>query len=239
MDRVTAFRGMVRLSGLGNCPRPLGYRVLEVGPDPEFHEEAEENPRFIDGHYHEWDIKRRMVKDGVKFTAGLWQSVRVRLNLYRDMVITHGSRKIDGIISVPETVTKYPTGNFIAEMKSMSSGYFWKFVKGGYRVGFPGYFAQIQGELNAEFGEFIPLSDEDTPFLKMYQELKGGEDWQCVSDAITELPSKALIIAKNKETGKLWYEQIEKDEAYFIGLSRRWRDAEDEIMEGNLPDRLH
>ena len=234
MDRVQAFRGMIRLSGLGNCPRPLGYRVLEVGPDPEFKEETEENPRFIDGHYHEWDIKRRMVKDGVKFYAGLGESVRVKLNLYRDMVVTMGSRKIDGIINVPDTVAKYPHGDFIAEMKSMASGYFWKFVKGGYRVGFPSYFAQIQGELNAEFGSYEPLEESDTPFVAMYKEFqKNSEPLPLV------LPEKALIVAKNKETGKLWYEQIEKDEAYFVGLSRRWRDAEDAIAHEELPDRLH
>ena len=235
MDRIQAFRGMIRLSGLGNCPRPLGYRVLEVGPDPEFKEETEENPRFIDGHYHEWDIKRRMVKDGVKFYAGLGESVRVRLNLYRDMVVTKGSRKIDGIINVPESVSKYPAGDFIAEMKSMASGYFWKFVKGGYRVGFPSYFAQIQGELNAQLDSYGPLEESDTPFVALYQALPNQDGLELP----VTLPEKALIVAKNKETGKLWYEQIEKDEAYFVGLSRRWRDAEDAIAHEELPDRLH
>lgn len=236
MDRVQAFRGLIRVSGLGNCPRPLGYRVLEVGPDPGQVGGGEENPRFRDGHYHEWDIKRRLIDDGVRFISGLNSSIRVNLNLYRDFVVSHGSRKIDAVISIPPE-NKYPSGTYIGEMKSMATGYFWKFVKGGYRIAFPSYFAQIQGELFSTFESYQPITTDDTPFVDLYRALGAVEVNQDPTGLI--LPDKAMVFAKNKESGRIHYEVIEADEAYFVGLSKRWRRAEDEVEKGELPDRLH
>ena len=225
----------IRVSGLGRCPKALAYDVL-AGDDRV--SKASSNPRLFDGHYHEWDIKRRLVDSGVRFLAGLKRAAVVKVPLWGDVHVTGGSRKIDGIVTVGGGL-EYPEGYYILNVKSMSSGYFWKFVKAGYRIAFPDYFAQLQGELNAESGEFGVMDAGDTTVITLYKQLHHHEAYFYHGEPAFSMPNSSLVVAKNKESGELRWEVIEKDEAYFEGLKRRWELAYSAVKSGGLPDRLH
>ena len=236
MDAVDTFQGMVRGSGLGYCPRRIAYTAL-TGDGVQTREAPgtpSANHRFDDGHWHEFDIKRRMGYAGVQFLAGVSWVLKVKIPFEADWWVPG---HVDGVVQVPgDTGERWlPGGLYIHEAKSMASGSYWRFVRSKYREGFPSYFDQIQGYLHSQVDGFSPMMDEDTPVKDLYHGLVIFEDPQ----DIIEVPKRALITAKNKDNGNIFSEVIEADEAHFVGLRRRWIMARAAVSAGELPDRLH
>jgi hypothetical protein len=232
------FRSLLRISALGHCPRRFAYYALE-GKQAE--KPAKVKPVFTDGHYHEYDIKRRMAEEGVIFECGITRAAEVEAELFPGCpVVGH----IDGSIQVPSTVSErwLVPGRHLSEDKSMSGGPYWRFVKGGYEVAFPSYYAQIQGYLHAKFLRWSPMLDEDAKISELlhtlYADLAWAEDW-VEGDTLFVLPETALISAKNKENGNIWGELIRPDDDYFESMGRRWETADALVAQGSLPDRLH
>lgn len=242
------FRKRVRGSRLGNCPREAAYasdddRVNSIDRDNSNDSFVEVNPRFADGHYHEFDIKRRFIEAGAKFIIGTHKVANVKIKFRDDWYI---NGHLDGVVYIPGlfTLLPIPEGFYIFEGKSMSTGPYWKFVKGGYRETFPSYFDQGQGYLHSEADKLTSVMSEDNPTKSLYLELPAEEEMVKVFSSLPGgLPiskaEKMLAVGKHKETGKLWYEVINKDESYWEGLKRRWLEADEGVSNNELPDRLH
>ena len=238
MDALTRFKGLVRGSNLGHCPRKLAYqanRVMQADERQRDSTTPSDNPRFDDGHWHEFDIKRRMCAEGVVFEGGITLVHNVTMTIDQDWII---NGHVDGVVNVPGiTRTPWlPYGRYTLEAKSMAPGSFWKFIKSRYREGFPSYFDQIQGYLHSVFSHWTPMGDEQTPVKALYAGLWAHED---VYEDPPPMPNRALIAAKNKETGKIFSEVIEADDTHWDGLTRRWRVAATAVANNELPDRLY
>lgn len=230
---VEVFTAQIRGSALGKCPRKFGYKGLQP-KEVEHVIQGEVDARLLDGHWHEYEVKKRMVGRGVTFHTGLRYSSEVKIPLWEGFsVIGH----TDGEVEIPEGAVKaVPSGEYLIEVKSMAPGYYWKFVKAGYRMTFPDYFDQLQGYLNAEEPtHWVAVNSEDNPAGALYTNLENYE----VSDSHWKMPRVGLVIAKNKETGAMWTEVVPQDQGYFAGLQRRWRYAYEDVQGGELPSRLH
>ena len=231
------FRKLLRGSLLGACPRRLGYMAqeepVEVTDPPLI--KASENPRFDDGHWHEFDIKRRQAEAGVIFECGLRKIMEIRIRLADDWAV---NGHLDGVIRVPQGLGLrwLRTGRHISEDKSMAQGMYWKFVKAGYQETFPSYYDQIQGYLHSEFVKFTNVLSETTPVKELYKNIAYAEVDLDDSDLI---PETAQISGKNKENGSIWGELVPADEGYFTGLCRRWTDADLALSVNAIPDRHH
>lgn len=236
MDAVSKFKGLLRGSNLGACPRRLGYQATTEWTGGARDDDApSENPRFDDGHWHEFDIKRRMGAAGVVFESGITRIANVRIDIDYDWTI---AGHLDGVVVVDDSRTAWlPDGRFILEAKSMAPGSFWRFIKSRYREGFPSYFDQIQGYLHSVTFTHTPMSEEHTPVKALYDGLWAHEASQPSYTGPT--PDHALITAKNKETGRIYSEVVERDDTHWEGLQRRWRVARDCVASGTLPDRLY
>ena len=241
MDAVDRFKGSLRGSNLGYCPRKLGYQATtEYVGEARDQDAPSTNPRFDDGHWHEFDIKRRMGAAGVVFDGGITLVHNVVMEIDHNWVI---NGHLDGVVMIPDrplsTELWLPEGLYTLEAKSMAPGSFWKFVKSRYREGFPSYFDQIQGYLHSEFSHWTPMSEEHTPVKALYEGLWAHEVEISDPKSGCPMPDTALIVAKNKETGKIFSEVVEADDTHWDGLTRRWITARDLIADGELPDRLH
>ena len=230
---VEVFIAQLRGSSLGKCPRKFGYKAL-YPKEVEHVIPGEVDARLLDGHWHEYEVKKRLVERGVTFHSGLKYASEVKIPLWENFsVIGH----TDGEVEIPEGAVKaVPSGEYLIEVKSMAPGYYWKFVKAGYRMTFPDYFDQLQGYLNAEEPiHWVAVNSEDNPAGALYTNLEGYE----VSDSHWVMPRVGLVIAKNKETGAMWTEVVPQDPGYFAGLQRRWKYAWEDVESGELPSRLH
>lgn len=235
-ENLEGFVAQVRGSSLGHCPCRLArvsYKKVGVdgvggNPTPTF------NPRFADGHWHEFEVKERLLGQGVGFYSGLGLVREVEIDLGENLVV---AGHVDGEVWVEGKVLKgVKEGAYVLEVKSMAPGSFWKFVKSGYREGFPEYFDQLQGYLNGTpTGYGSTMMDPGNPVAALYQRLASKECY----DATWAYPQVGLVVAKNKETGSLWYEVIPKDEGYFQGLQRRWLEAKGVVAAGGLPPCIH
>ena len=233
---MTKFKRLLRGSALGYCPRRFGYQAINGGIGEARDQDApSENPRFDDGHWHEFDIKRRMGAAGVVFESGITRVANVGIIIAEGWII---GGHLDGIVVVDDSRTAWlPDGRFILEAKSMAPGSFWRFIKSRYREGFPAYFDQIQGYLHSTTFTYTPMSEEHTPVKALYEGLWAHETSEPPYPNPT--PDRALITAKNKETGRIYSEVVEADDTHWEGLQRRWRVAAEAIGNGGLPDRLH
>ena len=233
----------VRASGLGHCARRVGYRVIEEEDNQTVYssEKPFRNPRFHDGHYHEYDVKERLGLMGVRFHSGITSQRKMIVSMRVGWVL--GSAHIDGEIVVPEGIKgngssnnippQIKPGAYVLEVKSASSGPYWKFKKKGLREGFPEYFDQVQTYLNGTSGGLSVV--DDNPVRDLYRRIKKYE----VTIADWSFPTKALVVFKNKESGELAFEVVEKDHGYWEGLRKRWVVAEAYMTLYELPDRLY
>ena len=235
---MTRFKRLLRGSALGYCPRRLEYQAINGGIGEVRDQDApSDNPRFDDGHWHEFDIKRRMGAAGVTFEGGITRVHNVTMEISDGWVI---NGHVDGVVNVDDSRTAWlPDGRFTLEAKSMAPGSFWRFIKSRYREGFPAYFDQIQGYLHSRFSRWTPMSEEHTPVKALYDGLWAHETTEDGPTSGCPMPETALIVAKNKETGRIYSEVIEADDTHWEGLQRRWRVAADAVGNGGLPDRLH
>lgn len=233
------FKGLVRGSTVGACPKRLAYMSDSVTERVD-NGQASENPRFDDGHWHEFDVKRRIGEAGGMFEGGVSRVHNAEVRIHDEWAVRcHW----DGVIHVNtdrDLPAWLPSGRFLIEVKSMATGSFWKFVKDGYRRAFPGYFDQVQAYLNSSFTKFTPMSEERTPVRDLYHGLWAYEFTEYELALLPRsTPVYALILAKNKETGRIWSEVVERDDTHWDGIIRRWRVAEAAVVRGELPDRLY
>ena len=160
--------------------------------------------------------------------------LEVKIPLFDDFEV---DGHIDGLVEIPNGFTLLPNvkpGIYVNEDKSMSQGYYWKFIKGGYQQAFPYYFDQIQGYLHSYYSGLSSIFDEKgNPTVELYRTLE-----EHTIDG-TPYTDSGLIVAKNKETGALASEIILADDGYMIGLRRRWKLADDSVSQGELPERLY
>lgn len=237
------FRQRLRLSALGYCAAKAGYGVLMPRPA----KPGPKNYRFDDGHYHEYEVKRRLAGWGMEFEAGLTEEAVVSLDVLPDWPVTG---HLDGIVNAPQAIEtdsgyKIAPGRYILEVKSMSSGPWWKFVKDGYRKAFPSYYDQIQAYLFSSVEEFEDVASRAD--LKDIAGLYAGLAMSEIPPAVklyadkerVLLPEKALIVAKNKESGEARYEVVLPDEGYLESTLRRWHEADEAVAQGRIPERDH
>ena len=219
----------LRCSVLGHCPKRLAAPILQ-GPQEEDQKDAVDNPRFRDGHWHEYDVKTRLLKDNVRFESGIKTVTKVNFRLAGNILVPG---HLDGIIQVDGTSKQFPLGRWLLEVKSMNEGTFWKLLKQGYQEGFPSYYDQIQAYLNSEYAGYgyRPGVDDD-PTTPLYNMLNYQEEEEM------PLPDMGLVIAKNKGSGQLKPLPILPDDSYADGLRRRWFAAIEAVDQLRWPERL-
>lgn len=227
---LAKFKKGLRISALGACPRQHALEALATSIT-----DGGENPRFLDGHWHEFEVKRRLLQTKVvSFENGL--ATQAVVKLFVGGVVGHITGHLDGTVTIESGQPYLPTGRFLLEVKSMSSGTYWQFSKLGLQEAFPTYWAQIQGYLSSHFigleqyTGFPPLRDA----YNQLEHTKGG-----VSPVIASVPDLALIVAKNKDTGAIRTEIIEPDQSVTDFYCARWEQALADFAAGKLPERAH
>jgi len=227
----------LRLSKFGTCPRKLAYPQIQNLPqDSEGY-----NPRFVDGWWHEYEVKHRLALHEVIFETGLFTTCDVTLDDF--------TGHIDGIIR--SNGEYLPEGRFLLEIKSMSTGTFWQWLKNGTKVYYPDYYGQVQGYMAAR-PNFVRTQNITEYFDNLWlQKIMLGitdvmsnthkELWEIVDPnkglPITEIPKQCLLIAKNKDTGQLKWEVIYYDEDYVEDRKILWAEANKAVDFGRLPER--
>lgn len=235
----TEFRKLLRLSALGSCMARLGYTVLQpksLPPKPMNH-------RFTDGHFHEYEVKHRLAAAGVLFEAGILEEAVVSLDILPDwQVMGH----LDGIVGLVTPITtennyKIGAGRYILEVKSMSSGPWWKFVKDGYRKGFPSYYDQIQAYLHSSYEgmEDVTQRADRKDIAALYGHLAQAQTAPLYNQWGVVIPPMGLIAAKNKESGEVRYEVVRPDPGYMDTVIQRWQEADAAVYAGRVPERFH
>lgn len=224
---------MIKVSGssAGLCPKRLA-----TSP-PLSSQPAEPNPRFMDGHWHEFDAKRRLVEDGVVFERGLETEASVRASFYTE------DGHPDGIVQITDQTAKknylpHP-GRYLLEIKSMSQGSYWSFVRDGLRISNPSYYDQVQSYMAAEVTGSRSVGDEGergkNVLASMYLAEFRGKEVRPEQD----IPTNCLLIVKNKETGAMYGELVEFDPDHVDVLGTRWSKAQSADQMGFHPDKLH
>lgn len=243
-DALARFRQSLRCSMLGACPRRYGYAALREEEVAHISEEKEQ--LFLDGWWHEYEVKRRLAGRGVLFEAGIRSTIECAVPLYKagsDGATIHVPGHLDGIIKVEKDLPGIPIGRYILEVKGLG-GTFWSFIKKGLRISHPAYFDQVQGELHADGEKAIrsygPPHEDPTVATALRALVDGIAEVQIPhSSLLRHWPTKAVVVAKSKEKGNIHSQVIEPDEGAFASLCRRWRAADDAVANGDLPLRLH
>ena len=231
------------LSNSGDCPKKYAYKeTAEPRQRSNFFHEV--NPRFLDGHWHEFEVKQRLCASGVKFESGLGDEVECELELAGYKRKGHW----DGVVVVPEqekeTIPRWlqyvPPGRYLLEVKSASTGMYMKMKKTDVRTVWPEYEAQVQCYLRSTALGIIdsgPRSDENQMGLvAAYGALKEKYGQR---EFTGEVPPAVLFLVKNKETGDIRSSVITPDAEFFDGLAERWTEAENDWDNGLLPQRLY
>ena len=231
------------LSNAGDCPKKYAYKEM-AEPRQKSNFFSEVNPRFLDGHWHEYEVKQRLCQSNVVFESGLGDEVECEL------VIAGSKRKghWDGVVVVPaqdkDTIPRWlqyvPPGRYLLEVKSASSGMYQKFKKTDVRTVWPEYEAQVQCYLRSTPLGIIdsgPRSDENQlGLVAAYKALK-EKYGQKKFDGTT--PPAVLFLVKNKDTGDIRSLVITPDAAFFDELDERWSNAEEAWKSNNLPEKLY
>lgn len=230
------------LSNAGDCPRKYAYKETA---EPRTKSDAfhEVNPRFLDGHWHEFEVKQRLCANNVQFESGLGDEVECSLVMGGSVRKGHW----DGVVNVPEqdkdTIPRWlqyvPPGRYLLEVKSASTGMYQKFKKTDVRTVWPEYEAQIQCYLRSTPVAVVdsePRSDENQlGLVAAYKALKEKYGQLSFSG---ETPDAVLFLVKNKETGDIRSSVVTFDPEYLDMLEERWSVAEQEWEKGSLPDKI-
>ena len=238
------FKKKIAMHSIGHCPRKLAYSILDNIGLAKLMEQvgtiAEPNPRFWDGHVHEALVKLSLAEKGTEFLVGL----------KREGVVHDSTLDIDGHVDgVVETSgltigrKVVPDDVYLLEVKSASSNSWWKFVKSGYQIAFPQYYAQIQAYLNSPLSEVVDsatrMDDLAVEKSEILQAIYGSMPVGDHPEMLKEIPERALIIMKNKESGEMACSVIERDPEYYTEIQQRWVEAEVQVANNKLPPRLH
>ena len=233
---------LLRLSQIGQCPRKIGYHIQTDTPIIRV-----QNQRMVDGIWHEYEVKLRLYKMGATFELGFPSRFTVQWPLLDGYIYGHP----DGIVVIPDGLPHFglytPGGRYLLEVKSMSEGMWWQFVKKGLRVSHPHYFDQVQGYMDSSENMEQPIDEDelDTMFHQMCFEA-GEEIQELVYNYEPEhplalkpviIPTQSLVVAKNKTSGDLRFEVVPYDEDYTAGLRQRWESANVLVEDGLLPGR--
>jgi len=224
--------GGLRCSGLGYCPKRLAAPFLQDCDAGESSNTPADSPRFRDGHWHEYDVKTRLLRDNVRFESGIKTVTKVNFRLNSTILVPG---HLDGVIQVDGTSSLAPPGRWLLEAKSMNDGLYWKLLKQGYQEGFPSYYDQIQAYLSGEYHEQMLMpNDVDNPASPLYALLDYTEE-----ETMRQLPAMGLVVAKNKGSGQLKVLPIITDDSYADGLRRRWLAAIESVDQLRWPERLY
>lgn len=228
---MPSFVGVLSCSRLGDCPRRLAYSL--ISPREEVQDEP--NPVFLEGHWHEFEVKQR-INPYTTWEAGIGDEAYVEWQLDQDFKV-HGHVDAIGTISASSGRPYLPRsgGRFIIEIKSMSPGVYWKFVKKGIPAH---YYAQVQGYLASKL---VTINDvrgragqNQAGIISMYQTL--DVEYVPLSE---ETPSLVLFLAKNRDTGDIKATIVEPDYYTINTIKQRWLLAEERLQNNQLPDRLY
>ena len=190
---------MLSISQLGGCPK----RIIG-GVGSSIRDEI-----AVDGHLHEWEVKRRLIEGGVSFRGGIRKVPLVEFEMAPGWVVPG---HLDGIIMRDGR-------DYILEVKSMSSGTWWQFVRKGLQVAFPKYYTQVQVYLASRLVGFEDIGSEFPASLYMQLEAE-----KVLAES---LPDRAILIGKNKDNANLHEEVLELDEGWIDVVRRRWIESQE------------
>ena len=219
----------LRSSNIGHCARKWGYDQL--GTEAEWDTEPDSEPQLLmDGWWHEYEVKHRLLQRGVEFEAGLEEEITIVFKLGNDWLIPG---HLDGVVTVPVGLD-IPQGRYVLEVKSMG-GAFWQFIKKGLRQSHPHYFDQVQSYLGS-FGvtSIIAASSTNTLLDPIRRWLATKYEEIDYADGI---PSQTLVVVKDRSQAGLRMEIIDRDETAIDTLRRRWVAARRKVEQGELPQR--
>lgn len=227
---MPSFQGALTVSRLGDCPRRLAY-ILLSGEQ----REPEVNPVFLEGHWHEFEVKQR-ISPWVTWEAGICDEAYVAWEVTPDWTI-RGHLDAIGTVSASSGMPYLPQrgGRYLIEIKSMGPGTYWQFVK----KGIPAYYyAQIQGYMSSALKGVQDTKErageDQIGLLAAYGALRVVRN-----PLLNHVPDCCLFLVKNRDTGDIRSTVADHDPYCVADLRARWKAAEERIQDSQPPDRLY
>ena len=226
------FRG----SNLGLCPRKLAYEggsFLNVTQVPT-------KQRLLDGWWHEVEVKGRLCDMDLHFESGLSSQANLVLNVNGVQILGH----IDGIVCAFSPIDGIPLGRYILEVKSMGPGGWFNLKRNGLINSHRHHYDQLQGYLGGSLVSMSPITMEEFE-NELQRDVILGMLWALAAhypeapyDYLAGLPTKGLLVAKDKDSGELAYEVVERDPINLAVVKRRVINSIGADLRGELPSRL-